>query len=135
MEQAELDSLMQVSAVDAAKTAQQEFEIELDFTVDSIARVDDILLGFVDKYHDKALEDSAVFTICNIFGAYLGECYKKVGGGSWLYDATDPKAPFVLLEVGTFSYAFAGICYERLVNDSAISVKAYFDQALANHSQ
>ena len=34
-----------------------------------------------------------------------------------------------------FTYAFAGICYQRLVNDSQISVKNYFDHAVANNVQ
>jgi hypothetical protein len=95
--------------------------------------VDDILLSFIDKYHDQALEDQAVFTICNIFGAYVGEIVKAQLDGEWVYDQTNPNAPTVFLKVGDNTYAFAGICYERLVNDSQISVNAYYQQALSNH--
>ena len=99
----------------------------------SVALVDDVLLSFVDKYHDLALEDEAVFTICNIFGAYIGEILKAQLDGEWIYDQSNPKAPSVFLKVGDNTYALAGICYERLVNDSQISVFAYYEQALANH--
>jgi hypothetical protein len=95
--------------------------------------VDDILLSFVDKYHDLALEDEAVFTICNIFGAYVGEILKAQLDGEWIYDQSNPKAPAVFLKVGENTYALAGICYERLVNDSQISVNSYYEQALDNH--
>lgn len=135
MNQSELEQLMRDCANDAIRTASEEFDITLDLSADSIRLVDDLLLSFVDKYHDKALEDNAVFTICNIFGAYLGETYKQVAGGTWRYDQSNPRAPFVVLDVGSNSYAFAGICYERLVNDSQISVKSYFDQALAQQVQ
>ena len=54
-------------------------------------------------------------------------------GGSWRYDESDKTAPYVVLDVGEYSYAFAGICYERLVNDSQITVFAYYEQALSNH--
>jgi len=135
MSPGELDQLMQDCANDAISAAKSEFNITLDGSVESIALVDDVLLSFIDKYHDQALEDEAVFTICNIFGAYVGEILKAVLGGTWIYDQSNPKAPYVLLVVGENSYAFAGICYERLVNDSQISVKAYFDKAAQNHIQ
>ncbi|MCW8092165.1 hypothetical protein OPS28_10145 [Alteromonas ponticola] len=135
MQQHELDQLMKECASDAVQTAEEEFNVKLDLTQDSVANVDDVLLSFVDKYHDKALEDNAVFTICNIYGAYIGEVFKKMIGGTWRYDQSNPDAPFVVLDVNENSYAFSGICYERLVNNSNISVKAYFDKALANHAQ
>jgi len=129
----ELNTLMQDCAKDAVVAAQQEFDIVLDNTTESITLVDDILLSFIDKYHDQALEDQAVFTICNIFGAYVGEILKAQVDGEWVYDQSNPSAPTVFLKVGDNTYAFAGICYERLVNDSQISVNAYYQQALANH--
>ena len=129
----ELNKLMSDCAKDAAVTAADEFNIVLDNSPESVALVDDVLLSFVDKYHDLALEDEAVFTICNIFGAYIGEILKAQLNGEWIYDQSNPKAPSVFLKVGENTYALAGICYERLVNDSQISVFAYYEQALANH--
>lgn len=129
----ELNKLMSDCAKDAAVTAADEFNIVLDNSPESVALVDDVLLSFVDKYHDLALEDEAVFTICNIFGAYIGEILKAQLNGEWIYDQSNPKAPSVFLKVGDNTYALAGICYERLVNDSQISVFAYYEQALANH--
>lgn len=135
MQQQELEVLMKDSAANAVETAQSEFSVTLDYTRDSVKLVDDVILMFVEKFQDKALEDTAVFTICNIYGAYLGEVFKKQVGGAWRYDDSNPDAPYVLLDVGDNSYAFAGICYERLVNDSQISVYNYFEQALHNKTQ
>ncbi|MDY6976106.1 MAG: hypothetical protein SVW51_07710 [Pseudomonadota bacterium] len=129
----ELNKLMADCAKDAVATAADEFEIVLDHSPASVKLVDDILLSFVDKYHDLALEDEAVFTICNIFGAYVGEILKAQLDGQWIYDQSNPKAPSVFLKVGENTYALAGICYERLVNDSQISVNSYYEQALGNH--
>ncbi|MFC3095479.1 hypothetical protein DRW07_08815 [Alteromonas sediminis] len=135
MQQSELDELMKASAGDAVATAREEFGLELNYSPESIILVDDLLLGFIDKYHDEVLEDQAVFTLCNIFGAYVGEVYKQLVGGEWRYDQSNPEAPHVLLAYANNTYAFAGICYERLVNDSQVSVKAYFDQACTHHKQ
>ncbi|MBT0586494.1 hypothetical protein [Alteromonas oceanisediminis] len=135
MQQSELDKLMQDSADNAVLTTENEFNLHLDGSVESIAIIDDVILSFLDKYQDSALEDQAVFTLCNIYGAYMGEVFKKCVGGTWHYDTSDPKSPYVVMEFEDKSYAFAGICYQRLVNDSHISVKAYFDEAVKNHAR
>lgn len=135
MKQQELNQLMQESATDAVQSAQEMFGITLNYDAASIALVDEVLIRVVQTYNNKALEDSAVFTLCNIYGAYLGEVFKILAGGQWRYDQSEPDAPFVVLDVGDRSYAFAGICYERLVNDTTISVRAYFDLALEHQKQ
>jgi hypothetical protein len=135
MTQEELDQLMADSAQNAIETTKDEFDIELDGTADSIAIVDDVILSWIHKYKDKALEDNAVFTLCNIYGAYVGEIFKALVGGSWRYDESDQDAPYVVVEYAGKSYAFAGICYQRLVNDSHIHVQHYFEQAVQNSVQ
>ena len=92
-------------------------------------------MSWLGKYESQALEDSAVFTICNIYGAYVGELFRHKVGGFWKYDESDKRAPYVVLEYAGNTYAFAGICYQRLVNDSQVSVKNYFEQAVANNVQ
>ena len=134
MNATELEQLMYDSAADAVSVAKEEFTIELDYTQESVAKIDEILIKFLDKYRDQVLEDSAVFTLSNVFGAYVGEVFRKNYGGEWRYDNSDPEAPYVLLEIGSRSYAFAGICYERLVSDSKVGVKDYFDHAASQHS-
>ena len=93
----ELNKLMSDCAKDAVVAASSEFNITLDSSPESVTLVDDILLSFIDKYHDQALEDQAVFTICNIFGAYVGEILKNNIGGEWIYDQSNPNAPTVFV--------------------------------------
>lgn len=131
----ELTQLMADSAQNAIETSQQEFGVTLDGSQESLATIDDLILSWLDKYKDQALEDSAVFTICNIYGAYVGELFRDKVGGNWNYDESQSDAPYVVIEYAGNTYAFAGICYQRLVNDSDISVKSYFEQAVANNLQ
>lgn len=135
MEQQALNQLMRESALDAIKTSREEFAIELDFSPESIALVDTVILKFLDTYNDQALEDKAVFTICNIYGAYLGEAFRKLAGGQWQYNLKDEEAPSIMLMYQEKTFAFAGICYERLVNDSTVSVQRYFNEALGGATQ
>lgn len=135
MNREELNELMQDSAKNAVITTREEFGINLDHSPESIKLVDEVILKWIERYKDKVLEDKAIFTLCNIYGAYVGEVFKEIVGGQWTYDESNPEAPHVLFEYGSRSYAFAGICYQRLVNDSQISVDFYFSQALSNNTQ
>lgn len=135
MEQQALNQLMRESADDAIKTTREEFAIELDFSPESIASVDTVISKFLDTYNDQALEDKAVFTICNIYGAYIGETFRKLAGGQWQYNLQDEEAPSIMLMYQEKTFAFAGICYERLVNDSSVSVQRYFNEALGSATQ
>jgi len=135
MTSAELTQLMIDSAQNAITTTEEEFNILLDGSEQSIDLVDDVILSWLGRYKDKALEENAVFTICNIYGAYVGEVFRHKVGGNWNYDESDPDAPYVVLNYAGNTYAFAGICYQRLVNDSQISIKNYYEQALANNLQ
>lgn len=135
MEQQALNQLMRESADDAIKTSREEFAIVLDFSPESIALVDTVILKFLDTYNDQALEDKAVFTICNIYGAYIGETFRKLAGGQWQYNLQDEEAPSIMLMYHEKTFAFAGICYERLVNDSNVSVQRYFNEALGSATQ
>ncbi|MEP0356300.1 MAG: hypothetical protein ABJH06_05440 [Paraglaciecola sp.] len=135
MTSAELANLMLDSAQNAVKTTLEEFKLQLDFSEESINLVDDVILAWLGRYKDQALEENAVFTICNIYGAYVGEIFKEKIGGDWAYDESNPDAPYVVLDYASSSYAFAGVCYQRLVNDSQVSIKNYFDEAVANNLQ
>ncbi|WP_158968357.1 hypothetical protein [Paraglaciecola sp. L3A3] len=133
MTSAELASLMADSAQNAITTTKEEFNLTLDGSEQTLDLVDDVILSWLDKYKAIVLEEDAVFTICNIYGAYVGEIFRKNIGGDWKYDESDPDAPYVVLSYADRTYAFAGVCYQRLVNDSQVSLKQYYDQAVSNN--
>jgi len=132
MSREELTQLMVDSAQNAVVTTEEEFNLTLDNSEQSLALLDDVILCWLGKYKDHPLEDNGVFTICNIYGAYVGEIFRKKIGGSWSYDDSDQDAPYFVLEYAGNTYAFASICYQRLVNDRQISIKNYFEQAVAS---
>ncbi|WP_371193337.1 hypothetical protein [Glaciecola sp. SC05] len=131
MLQQELDILMQETAKDAVKAAQEECGITLDYSKASITLVDSTIEHFIKEFPSQSLEDKAIFTICNMYGAYIGEIFKALAGGQWHYDTSSPEAPTIFLVIKDKSYAFAGICYDKLVRNPDIQLKEYFDKALA----
>lgn len=135
MNNIELLQLMNDSAKDAVLASKEQFDIELDYSMESIALVDFAINNYLDTFKAQALEDKAVFTICNIYGAYIGESFRKLAGGNWMLDETKAVAPSIFISIDDKQYAFAGICYEKLVNDNKVSIKQYFDLALAAHTK
>ncbi|MBT1452000.1 hypothetical protein KJ365_13990 [Glaciecola sp. XM2] len=131
MLQQELDTLMQETAEDAVKTSQEQFGISLDYSAASIDQVDATITRFVKEFPSQSLENKAIFTICNMYGAYIGEVFKELAGGQWHYDTSAPEAPTIFLKIKDKSYAFAGVCYDKLVKNPDIQVGEYFQKALA----
>ncbi|MFC4699108.1 hypothetical protein ACFO4O_02935 [Glaciecola siphonariae] len=130
MLQKELDELMVETAKDAVQAAKEEFDITLDRSADSISSVDETIEQFIRTFPNETLEDKAVFTLCNMYGAYIGEVFKSLAGGQWHYDTSAPDAPTIFLVIKDRSYAFAGICFEKLVRNPDVKIKDYFDKAL-----
>ena len=135
MNQVEITQLMEESSVDAVNYINEEYGIQLDFSLESISQIDRVLLWSVAKLKDQAKKEDFIFVICNMLGAYVGETFRKHIGGEWLYDETDPNAPTVLLSFSSHTFAFPGICYQKLVNDINTSVRKYFELAISNVTQ
>ncbi|CUS47202.1 MAG: flagellar locus hypothetical protein [Idiomarinaceae bacterium HL-53] len=128
----ELEKLMRDSAEDAKRFAKEEFSIELDSSVGSIADIDRLILLVRSEYEDSLHDSKLIFTVCNMLGAYTGEVFRRFHGGQWVYDDSDPDAPAVFLSLGEFTFAFAGMVYQRLLNDGMISIEKYYQEAEKN---
>ncbi|MCC5855614.1 MAG: hypothetical protein JJU10_08060 [Idiomarina sp.] len=131
----ELQQLMLESAADAVKFAQEEFSVPLDQSPESIAAVDDLILAVRERYQNDVHDSKVIFTLCNLFGAYIGEVFRTRYGGTWVYDDGDKDAPAVFLAIGEYTFAFAGIVYQRLVNDQTLSTRLYYEEAVKNAAQ
>lgn len=128
----ELKQLMADTAADASAYAAEEFAVTLDQSVASIETVDQLILQAREKYGQDIHNSKMIFTLCNMFGAYVGEIFRNQYGGTWVYDASDNQAPSVFLQKGEYTFAFAGIIYQRLVNDQTLSVRRYYEEAVTN---
>ena len=129
MEQQEIAQIMQASATEAKAIMAKEFGIELDDSPASLAEVDKALAVFAAQHLQKALSDEHIFTLCNLFGAYAGEVFKKQIGGEWIFDDSTPEEPFIALRYNGISFPFPGICYQKLVNEPAVSIRRYYELA------
>ncbi|PTB98334.1 hypothetical protein C9975_10810, partial [Thalassospira xiamenensis] len=115
MEQRELDELMTQLASDAEVFAEKEYEMTLAKNVASFRDVDDLVDRVVARAESDVLDDKALFTLANVFGAYVGEIVKAEIGGVWVYDTSDAHAPAVYLALGDKQFPFASMVYQRLI--------------------
>ncbi|WP_111979192.1 hypothetical protein [Algibacillus agarilyticus] len=129
MNKQEINDLMLQAAGDAIEFAKSEFGVELDKTMESIDLIDALLLDCLPLLKDEATRDKNLFTLCNILGAYLGEVFIHYIGGEWFYDESDINAPTTFIEFNGKTFAFPGICYQKLINDPSVSVRKYFELA------
>ncbi|MDP5134343.1 hypothetical protein ORJ04_00060 [Rheinheimera baltica] len=134
MQQHEISTLMLDASNDAIRFAK-EHQVELDKSLTSLLLVDQLLAEL--HSHEQAAPHSAeiMFTLCNIFGAYIGQVFIAHVGGQWQYNQTDKKAPFVFVQFNDKEFPFASVCYHKITQDNTISLANYMKQAMANAMQ
>lgn len=135
MDKNELTELMAAAAQDAVVFAQQQFGMSLDYSTESVKLVDQLLSELAAKHRQKPMPDSEVFTLSNIFGAYIGQIFLQTIGGEWFYQQADEQAPFVTLNYGNHEYPFASVVYHKLVVNAEVRLKEYLRLAFSNSTQ
>jgi hypothetical protein len=133
--QPELEQLMQQCAADAVQFAAEEYQLELDFSVESLALVDTILARLSEVQRLQRFSDEHMFTLCNIFGAYLGQVFISVVGGEWLHQQGDESAPYVSLNYNNREFPLASLCFHKITKEPHLSVREYISQAMNNVMQ
>jgi hypothetical protein len=126
---------MKQCASDAAQFASEEYQINLDFSLDSLPLVDTILIRLHDVNRQQRFSDEHMFTLCNIFGAYLGQVFISVVGGEWIHQKADESAPYVSLNYNNREFPLASLCYHKISKDPNLSVREYISLAMSNAMQ
>lgn len=70
-------------AENAVKFALENFKVHLDWSDDSISKIEEIL----DSFHQQVIKDKPtemqIFNFVRPFGSYLGEVYRRNHGATW----------------------------------------------------
>ena len=74
------DELIQSLSSEAVKDADSNSQIKLDYSVDSIKKVEQILGKLHEKY-EKSQSSISVTGLSAAYGAYIGEVIRKTGPG------------------------------------------------------
>jgi hypothetical protein len=110
------DEFVQWLASEAIKDARRQNHVELDYSVESIRRVDDVLASLHNQYLKNAPSVS-LNGQASSYGAYVGEVIRRSEpGAKWAID--DPvggEKSYPIIWGGGHSYPMAW-CYRRIVN-------------------
>jgi hypothetical protein len=128
----EAASLMAEYAQDAVNAARDKFQIDLDYTLESIDLLDVIIesqfaatpTGWQLLYRRRPSKRK-LRTLSKMWGGYLGEVLRRQWDGQWLAPTDGPfKGGLTLLVQGTMLSPIAHV-HKQLVNGSEASVAAY----------
>jgi len=128
----ETAQLMAEYAQDAVETAHDKFQIDLDYTLESVDLLDVILeaqfaampTGWQLLYRRRPSKRK-LRTLSKMWGGYLGEVLRRQWGGQWMAPEDGPfKGGLTLLVQGTMLSPVAHV-HRQLVNGSEASVAAY----------
>ncbi len=91
MNQPTINDMMCAYAEDAVDFARDRFNVSLDYTPESVERVEHIAerlfesnpRGFLSKLLRKGLTTDERDQVCKMLGGYIGEVYRRAKGGEW----------------------------------------------------
>ena len=124
----DFDYAMSVVAGEAVKQARREYDVDLDFSAESVERVEAILAKMHDAHQKTALSEKELALLSLRWGAYVGEVLKRVRPGKWQRDSEKmgPGATPVVFEPGTEAYPRSWV-YKRLADGPEDNVQFKFE--------
>lgn len=131
----ELNELMAHSAQDAINYAQKVHDKTITLCQQDLTMVEMILIKLSLEHIEQPINNEQLFTICSIFGAFIGEVYKKNIGGEWFMDESDQDAPYIVLNYAGKSFPFASMCYEKIVKTPEVNIAKYYELAVEGVTQ
>src|SRR5271163_3980426 len=119
-------------AQDAVDAARINFQVELDYSLESVRRLDQILgiqhrdipLGW-RKLIRRGPGKAALQTFANIWGGYLGEVLRRKSGGEWLIPEDGPFKGAITLVIAGMTLSPTSRAYRRLVLGDEDSLWSY----------
>ena len=127
--------MMEAYASDAVNAARNNFNIELDYSPESIKTIEDLLgrlypavrRGWFRRLLRLGLSDEQVDMICKMFGGYIGEVVRRQKGGEWAIITNPLGTENVIALVNGEEKIFPpSKVYKRLVNGEEDNVWHYF---------
>jgi hypothetical protein len=123
----DFDYAMQVVAKEAVRRAKTDYGVELDYSPDSIERLDAMLETIHQAYSKNPLSESELSLHTLQWGAYIGESLRKVHPGKWQRDSEKVglgTMPF-MYDSGEQAFPRSWV-YKRIVDGPFDSVASKF---------
>jgi hypothetical protein len=119
----------------AVKVAREEYDTALDYSPESLERLD----GEIDSLREDGLDGEEAAEVLFVFGCYLGEVMVRHLGGSWVPTGRSPLKdlspwPMVVTLRDGSAWDTIGKAYKRLELGDAEFLPAFFQWAAGGHA-
>ncbi|MCB1008327.1 MAG: hypothetical protein KDB94_05455 [Acidobacteria bacterium] len=137
-----MNDMMEAYALDAVDHAKQAMGVDLDFSPESVRKVESILAtmfearpkGFLSRLFSKGPSPELLDTFSKMYGAYVGEVLRRAGGGEWFVDTeVAPGHRVIGLRKGDGRIWPTAKVGKRLTNGSEDNVWHYFQIIREEH--
>ncbi len=131
MSQPTINDMMVAYAEDAVDFARCNFAVDLDYSNQSIERIENIAArlydtkpkGLLGRLFRKGPSDDQIQSICKMLGGYIGEVYRRSKGGDWAINQEFQAIGILADETWIFPPAKV---YKRLTNGAEDDLWVYF---------
>ena len=118
---------MKSTADYAIKAAKERFKQDLDYSEQSIARLENILgqiyWGFSNRTKEES-EDGVILNTAMIWGSYLGEFMRLKMGGMWILKGSDP-----LISIKNIEFSPVSLVYHKITDHPEYSLENYLNES------
>ena len=131
-------SVMLANAEHAVRYAHDQFKWELDYSPQSLERVDKIIdvlhvdlpKSFLARALKRAAIDEEVWTMSKMWGGYVGETMRRQWGGRWRTTPRDDGSPVVVLDLPLGRCRPIEQVQRRLMDGTSDGVFAMYEELL-----
>jgi hypothetical protein len=110
----------------AVKSAHDRFHLELDYSDQSIAKLENIITqiywGFTSR--DKDVKDGLIYNTALIWGSYLGEFMRNKWGGTWVLKGSDPT-----ISIKNIEFAPIALILHKISDHPEYSLESFLIEA------
>ena len=125
---------MQVYAQDAVDLAREQFQINLDFSENSLENVEKILAslhntlpkGVLDKLFRRGPSQDQIWEMSKGWGGYIGEVIRRQWGGEWTTETAANPGTVITLRVSGSDIFPPVKVYKRLTNGAEDNIWHYY---------
>ena len=117
---------MKSTADFAIRSAHDRFQLELDYSDQSIARLENIVTqiywGFTSR--DKDTKDGLIYNTALIWGSYLGEFMRQKWGGTWVLKGSDPT-----ISIKNIEFAPIALILHKITDHPEYGLESFLTEA------
>jgi hypothetical protein len=123
----ELQELAGKQSLAAVGIAKKNFGVELDFSRESVERVEQVLGRLHDLADQQQPDEERVWLFAQLFGSYVGEVIRREHGGGWgMIESEGQRFPgFMFGSAPTTIWPWSRV-HKRLVDGAENNVWHYF---------